>query len=116
MKHLLLGCLFALFCINAFSEEVNVNLVRGGHIGTRSLSVAPTVTYEGSIVHVYYSDYLLEDLQITVKDLSGNVVYSSTVSVSYNEPYSFILNNVDSGEYEIELSYGTNLFYGYFSL
>lgn len=112
MRHLLLGCFFALFCMNVFSEETNIELhkLKEGP-STRSLSMVPIATNDANVVHIYYSDYLLENLQITVKDLSGN-----TVSVSYNQPYSFILINAESGEYEIELSYGTKLFYGYFSL
>ncbi|WP_321480172.1 DUF3244 domain-containing protein [uncultured Bacteroides sp.] len=117
MKHLLLGCFLILFCLNIFSDEVNIGLEQtGGHTNTRSLSVVPTVTHNENILHIYSSDYLLGNLQITVKDLSGNTVYSNTVSVSYNQPYSFILINAESREYEIELSYGTKLFYGYFSL
>ncbi len=116
MKHLLLGCFLILFCLNIFPDEVNIDLERGVHANTRSLSVVPTVTHNENILHIYSSDYLLENLQITVKDLSGNVVYSNTVNVSYHQPYSFILINAESGQYEIELSYGTKLFYGYFSL
>ncbi|WP_321331751.1 DUF3244 domain-containing protein [uncultured Bacteroides sp.] len=115
MKHLLLGCFFVLFCINAFAEEVNIDLEKDNQTtSTRSLTVDPTVTHDGNIVYIYYSDYLLANLQITVKDLSGNAVYSNTVSVSCNQPYSFVLNNVENGDYEIELSYGNMLLYGYF--
>ncbi len=107
----------ALLCVNAFSEEVNIELhkMKEGP-STRSLTIDPVVTYDANTVHIYNSDNLLENLQVTVKDLLGNVVYSNAISISYNQPYSFILNNVESGVYEIELSYGTNLFYGYFCL
>ena len=48
MKPFLLGCLFALVCINAFGEEVNIELQKKEkEAGTRSLSFAPTATHAG---------------------------------------------------------------------
>ncbi len=114
MKQLLLGFLFTLFCINALGEEVNIELEKKGHIDTRSLSVNPTATHDGNAVSIYYADYLLTNLQVTVKDLFGSTIYSNVISVSYNQPYSFVLNNVESGEYLLELSYENKSLYGYF--
>ncbi len=117
MKPFLLGCLLTLVCVSALGEEVNIELqadTRG--IGTRSLSITPTATHDGNTISIYYADYLLANLQITVKDLFGNTVYSNVISISYNQPYSFLLNNLESGEYMLELSYENKLLYGYFSL
>jgi Protein of unknown function (DUF3244). len=115
MKPFLLGCLFALVCINAFGEEVNIELQKKEkEAGTRSLSFAPTATHDGNALYIYYEDYLLTNLQVTVKDLSGNTVYSNVIIVSYNQPYAFALNNVESGEYMLELSYENKSLYGYF--
>lgn len=116
MKPFLLGCLFALVCVNALGEEVNIELEKKEWIGTRSLSISPTAAHDGNAFYIYYEDYLLTNLQVTVKDLSGNTIYSNVISVSYSQPYSFVLDNVESGEYMLELSYENKLLYGYFSL
>ncbi len=117
MKQLLLGCLFALVCINTFGEGVNIELHKDiKNPETRSLSIMPTATHDGNTISIYYADYLLANLQITVKDLFGNTVYSNVISISYNKPYSFLLKNLESGEYMLELSYENKLLYGYFSL
>lgn len=117
MKQTLLGFLLALLCINAFGEEVNIQLQPDTKsISTRSLSIAPTATYDSKTLTIHYDDYLLANLQVTVKDLSGNTVYSNVISVSYNQPYSFTLNNVGSGKYVLELKYESKSLYGYFYL
>ncbi len=117
MKRLLIGCIALCFAMaSSYAEEIDIKLIKEDKIEIRSLSSELTATHDDNIVHIYYSDYLLENLQVIVKDLSGEVVYSNTVSVSYNQPYSFTLNNVESGEYKIELVYGTKLLYGYFSI
>jgi hypothetical protein len=118
MKRLLSTCFCILLCLGIKAEEVNITLTHheDGDIGTRSLSIVPTATHDANTVHIYYDGYLLTNVQVTVKDLSGNMVYSNVVNVSYDQPYSFTFNNVESGEYKIELSYENKLLYGYFSL
>jgi len=117
MKRFLLGCFLALFCVSAFADEINIHFEKDSQpTKTRSLSMEPTATHDENVVHIYYSDYLLENLQVTVKDLSGNTVYSNVVSVSYDHPYLFILDNVESGDYILELNYGNKAIYGYFSI
>ncbi|MCI1648720.1 MAG: DUF3244 domain-containing protein [Bacteroides sp.] len=118
MKRLLSICVFILLGLSVGAEEVNIQLSRhkDDDVDTRSLIIEPTATHDEDVVHIYYDDYLLENLQITVKDSSGNVIYSNIASVSCNYSYSFILNNIESGEYMLELSYGNNFLYGYFSI
>lgn len=116
MKRFLLGCFLALFCANGFADEINIHLEISKHGSTRSLSVEPTATYDENVVHIYYDDYLLENLLIIVKDSSGNIVYSNMVSVSYNQPYSFSLGNIESGDYVLELCFENKMLYGCFSV
>lgn len=116
MKKAMLGFLFALFCINALGEETSIQLMPRSHTSTRSLSVDPTAIHDGNTVSIYYAEYQLCNIQVTVKDLSGNTVYSNVISVSYNQPYSFTLNNVGSGKYVLELKYESKSLYGYFYL
>jgi Protein of unknown function (DUF3244). len=118
MKRLLSTCLFILLCLGIRAEEVNIQLHHheDGDIDTRSLSIDPTVTHDANTIYIYYTGYLFANVQVTVKDLFGNIIYSNFIIVSYNQPYSFVLNNVESGECKIELSYGNKLLYGYFAL
>jgi hypothetical protein len=118
MKRLLSTCLFILLCLGIQAEEVNIQLHHheDGDIDTRSLSIDPTVTHDANTIYIYYTGYLLANVQIMVKDLLGNIVYSNVISVSYSQPYSFILSNAESGEYKIELNYENKLLYGYFAL
>ncbi len=117
MKRLLSICFFILLCISIKAEEVNIILTHheDEDIDTRSLSIDPTATHDANTVYIYYADYLA-NVQVTVKDLSGNTVYSNVICVSYNQPYSFILSNAESGEYKLELEYGVKYYYGYFEI
>lgn len=118
MKRLLSTCFCILLCLGIKAEEVNIQLshYKDDDIETRSLSIAPTATHNANTVYIYYADYLLTNVQVTVKDSFGNTVYSNVIYMSYDQPYSFVLNNIKSGEYKIELSYENKLLYGYFSL
>lgn len=118
MKRLLSICIFILLGLSVGAEEVNIQLSchKGDDVDTCSLTIEPTASHDNNAIHIHYDDYLLENLQITVKDSSGNIMYSNTVSVSSNDPYSFSLNNVGSAEYEIELSYREISFHGYLEI
>lgn len=118
MKRLLSICIFILLGLSVGAEEVNIQLSRhkDDDVDTRSLTIEPTASHDNNAIHIYYDDYLLENLQIIVKDLLGNVVYSNTINISYNQPYSFSLNNVDSGEFILELNYGNISLHGCFNL
>lgn len=85
--------------------------------GTRSIPFIPIITQEGSFIRIYFDIDLL-NLQITVKDASGTIVYLDTVSVSDVQSCSFQLEELmmEDGEYIIELVHGEKYLYGYFSI
>lgn len=118
MKRLLIVCITLLIAITSPLEakKIDIKLKKEDKAETRSLSIEPTATNEGNNVCIYYSGYILQNIQVTVTDLSGEMIYSNIVSVSLNQPYSFVLNNVEIGEYKIELAYGAKLFYGNFDI
>ena len=114
MKRLLIVCITLLIATaSSLAAEVDIKLNKKDEAGTRSLPIEPTATHDGNKIYIYYSGYImLENLQITVTHSSGEVVYSNIISLSYNQPYSFILDNAENGEYKIELAYGSKLLYG----
>ena len=115
MKRLLFILISTLFYMNCLAKEMPIQLykdtsnIRG--IDDRSLSVEPTATYEGNIIHIY-SSIPIESFQITVKDAYNNIIYS-TVATSYSEHYIFKLFDLKEGEYTLELTIGEEVFHGY---
>lgn len=118
MKHLLSACLLILLCLRLGAEEVDIPLVHheDKEIEPHLLLIEPCASHDANIIYVYYDIYSPKSILITVKDLFGNLVYTNTISVFYYQPYSFVLSNVTSGEYELTVSYGKKALYGYFSL
>jgi len=79
---------------------------------TRSIINPPELYQSGSTIYID-SSITLQNLQITVKDLSGSTLYSETTTVYGGIEYSFTLG-FSTGEYMIELTHGTQYLYGYF--
>lgn len=104
-------------CTSSFLEKNSddIKLIKkNSPAGTRSLSIEPTASLGNNTIYVYLDIPSIETMRVVVKDFSGNTVYSSTAQIANNLPYSFTLNNTENGVYILELSYGANLFYGYF--
>lgn len=82
--------------------------------GYRSIPFIPIITQEGNLIRIY-SDIDLPNLQICVKDTSGNIVYLNTIFLSASQPYSFILPEMQIKESDcmIELIHGENFLFGY---
>lgn len=120
MKRSFLICVCFLFCISCWAEKVTVDLFHRGYaedrsIDRRSISVEPTAAIDGNIISI--DSYIsIENLQITIKDVDDNVVYSDVVIVSANQTYSFVLNATPGEEYTIELAYGDSSLCGSFKL
>lgn len=114
MKRLILGCISLLICFNCLAGGVRIKFykVRYG-IDHRSLSVIPTVTYDGNGICLY-SDATFENLEITVKSSTGQIVYHSFLTVQAGEPCYCPLENLEQGEYSVELSIKNDLYCGKF--
>lgn len=114
MKRLILGCISLLICINCLADEVRIKFykVRYG-IDHRSLSVIPTATYDGKEICLYL-EATFENLEITVKSSTGQRVYHSFLTVQAGEPCYCPLDNLEPGEYSVELSIKNDLYCGKF--
>lgn len=79
----------------------------------RSISSIPIITEEGHLIRIY-SNTNLHNLQISVKNASGAILYLDIVSVFAGCVYSFILPEMqEEGDCKLELTYGQKYLYGY---
>lgn len=101
------------------SNSTKKEIISEGHWGsqTRSLTdVAPTLYLSGSSINID-SSVALTNLQVTITDLSGNILMNSYITVIGGVEYSYLLDsNIENGTYEIQLTYGTRYLYGYFDM
>lgn len=108
----------AQFVTNADIGRTEISLnKRGWTPSTRSLTSisTPTLAQSGSTIYIY-SPATLTNLRVNILDLSGNIIYSSWITITAGSEYSYPLYNIEEGEYEIELVYGKKYLTGYFSI
>ncbi len=82
---------------------------------TRSVSYIPTITHDSNTLYIY-SDIILENLNITVKNATGMLLYSNTVTILNTQRYSFTIDDMNKGEFLIELTYRKKYLYGHFNI
>jgi len=115
MKRLLITCITLLVAITStLAAERDIKLNKEDEAGTRSTSIELTARHDNNIIYIYSNR--TQNIKITVKDLSGNIIYSNIATVVVGQRFSFILNNVEDGEYNIELSYDKDYWRGFFSI
>jgi len=85
------------------------------HKEIRSTSFIPTITHDSNTLYIY-SDIVIENLHITVRDTTGMILYSNTVTISNTQRYSFTINDMNEGEFLIELTHENKYLYGYFNI
>ncbi len=120
MKRLLFIFLSFLFYINCLAQETPIQLHKNNDKDRvkddRSLSIEPTATYDGNTIYIY-SDIMVKDVQITVKDADGNTVYSSdNIIFIPTKYYSFTLYNVKNTDYQLIIEYDNLKISGYFNI
>ena len=116
MKSLLIGCICLLASISVWAEETNIKFVKEdmGEFDIRSVFIDPTATQDNNIINIY-SAMTLENVQVTVKDMEGNVVFSDVITIPAGQRYTFTLSE-ESGNYTIELQYQKKLYHGCFMI
>jgi hypothetical protein len=82
--------------------------------GTRSLSSQPELYQNGDTIFID-SECTLSNLNITIEDLSNNIIQSSTITVLGGEEYSYIVY-ANPGTYKVTLTQGSKSLYGYFTI
>lgn len=64
----------------------------------RSITLMPTATIDGNIIRIY-TNVMVSGLQISIKDVNGNIVYSDS-SVESSQCYTFEMYDLSEGEWE----------------
>jgi hypothetical protein len=81
----------------------------------RSFFDAPTLSHDGNTVFIY-SSLPLQDMEVTVTDSSGYVVYNGTLSVEEDQTVSFTFDDTGDETYIIEVSHVGKYLSGSFEL
>ena len=81
----------------------------------RSITNFPIIIQENNAIHIY-SNILLNNMDITIKDSSNNIIQSVFITVVPNQPTAIKIVTTEKGAYKIELRYNQVSLYGYFSI
>ena len=84
------------------------------HPITRSLSSQPELYQNGDTIFID-SECTLYNLNVTIEDLSNNIIQSSTITVLGGEEYSYIVY-AKPDTYKVTLTQGSKYLYGYFTI
>lgn len=120
MKHLITLLMVLLCNLAVWADNVEIPLDStqnpSGQAGNvekdkRSLSFAPTASHDGNTVYIY-SSIPSEEIQITVLDEVGNVVYENEVVGSY----VFTLSGSIAGKLTLVLETKEGIYQGNFNV
>lgn len=78
----------------------------------RSIILEPTATIDGNTIRIY-TDVATAELQLSIKDSMGNIVYTYNDTTS-SRCHTFEVYDLPKGDYIIEFKVGEDSFYGYF--
>ena len=81
----------------------------------RSITNFPIIIQENNAIHIY-SNILLNNMDITIKDSSNTIIQSVFITVVPNQPTAIKIVTTEKGDYKIELRYNQVSLYGYFSI
>lgn len=94
------------FCINVTDKNWDDS------IDIRSLT-EPILSQDANNIYIY-SEKQLDNLSIEIKDLSGNVVYSTVTTVPAGVEYPISIATLPKGEYFFTIAEDNNYMIGYF--
>lgn len=114
MKHLLLGFISLLLCINCMAEVVSIKLIKVRiPADARSMPITPIATCEGNIIKIY-SDAPISNLEVTITNSTGQILYYKIVAIDSENPFFYAMHFPINEEYKIELATENELYYGTF--
>lgn len=112
VKGFILGLVcFILIPISAFSIKIT-DKNWDDSIDIRSLT-EPILSQDANNIYIY-SEKQLDNLSIEIKDLSGNVVYSTVTTVPAGVEYPISIATLPKGEYFFTIAEDNNYMIGYF--
>ena len=116
MKHLFFTCIALLFAVQTWAELEDIKFIKAERPEDyRSIVIEPTASVDGNTISLS-APLTLNSVRVVVKDMAGYAVYTNTVTIPAKGHYSFSLDNVENGDYILEVTIGDDYFYGYFAL
>lgn len=117
MKRSLLFMLVGiLYFTNLWADGVKlIHLDKMKDLDDRIGTVIPTVNQENNVLTLC-SIYPIEDIQVTVTDAVGQVVYAETITLWGQQPYVVIIDKTTEGVYTILLEYEKTALEGNFEI
>lgn len=116
MKHLLFTLFTVIFASTSLVHAESIKLLKDeAPRDLRSIVIEPTAAIDGSNISIY-SVITIQNVQVSVKDMMGSVIYSTTITIPADQHYSFTLDGAENGDYMLEVTYEDKHFYGYFTL
>lgn len=116
MKHFIFACITFLFAFQSLAQAIDIKFIpEEATEDLRSVSFKPTATLDGNIISIS-TTVPFSDVKVVVKDMIGNAVYSETIIIPAGQPYSFVLDNAEEGDYVLEVTIWRKNYYGYFTL
>lgn len=115
MKRLLIIICALLLSIGSWATTIK--LIRSKKINAfeRSLPIEPSASYDNNTIYLY-SEVPLENLQVAIKNETGEILFCEYVCVSPQYPYTFSIGNVENGIYILELDDGKYKYHGFFEI
>lgn len=94
---------------------INITNKNWGREDDRSvISSEPVLSQDEDAIYIY-SRRQLDNLSIEIKDLSGNVVYSTVVTIPAGTEYPTSITSLPEGEYLFTITKGHSYIVGYFT-
>lgn len=115
MRAIWIGFIFIICPCSLYSQTtIKITQKKWNAEEERSLSYLPLLRQEGDIITIY-SDVLLEDLLIEIRDLSGTLISQDIITVPAGTTYSIDITNLTSGDYTFKISQEGKYIIGYFN-
>lgn len=99
----------------ANSEKIELNNTAQKTIDERSIAIIPSTYHDDSTI-ILCSSIPLENLQVTIKDETDQVISEEIISISSQQPYIISIGNVEDGVYTLELIDGEEQYSGDFDV
>ena len=116
MKNLLIMCCCLMASVFCFADDIpllkNPPESHGGN-DNRGQALLPSVDYTAGVVTIFVP-YQIEDMEVTIRDNQGEVLYSTIIPV-INVQHSIVLSDtVDADKYTIQIGYDDIHLIGWF--
>lgn len=112
-KKIIIYCMAIVTSISLYAQTKTVTLHWDDPIYGSHRNEIPTVKYDEDKVSVY-SDSIIYNAHIIIKDIEGNVIYEQKKMINPTETTLNIPEEYQNDKFTIEIYYKEKYMYGYF--